>query len=558
MRDLQIKKNLLKYSQERAYKASLIQINALGSGLQLLGAYNAGGVYFGVTEIISNLQIRMNDMKNANDMILSEVYSLDKEFQTELFQQDVGMIGTYLDGNTNITRKVTTFQAVEEMVNSVKALKALTNPTSLEGYQKFNFLTVNIMNDFSFKNNAITDLFIRSVDKQKKSYKTTIDLCLILTPLLLGAIGTILIVIIWNQYRIEKKNLKAFIKISPNGVKEVSIRLIKFRKNLANEESFESKWFNDKNNEFETIPEIEQSSTYSKKHNAQIVKYEEFRKRYVNYIFKIFFYITALIGISIWDIVSTQKAIKVIYNRQAQLQFANYITIRVTNIAASYSIMYATNDTMKVEHKKASKIMSDGVFELQAIQSQIISRFLEIDGTYNPDVKKIIFDNNPNCEGFLPDNILFCIGLRAKGQPVNMLVANSAFEQVIQKKYKDYVNADKSTMPKILAVAYAGADALLPNFAVVAHEGKLISDIMDVTLDEKIAENRKARNIIMVVFSISLVIVSILIWIDILIVIRDVYNDFKNVMQIFPPNIVLSSYLLKRFLRKTANRPLFN
>jgi len=379
-----------------------------------------------------------------------------------------------------------------------------------------------------------------------------------MAPFLLAGIGLILIVIIWNQHRIEKKNMKAFIKLNPTKVKDVSENLGKFRKSLINEESFERKWFSNMSGEFEILPEFEQSSSYSKKHNTQIIQDQEFRRRYIRYIFKVIFYISILIAITIWDLIATRESIAVIYNRQGQLQFGNYICNRVASAYVSFNMMFALNNTKDVEHRPAKDTMYQAIQDIQAIQSEMSTRFLEIDKTYNPAVKKILFDNNPNCEGFLPDNILYCRLLLAKGQPVNMIVANSAYISLLRGKYQDYENANKTTIATVMSAVYNNLQTILPNFALIAHEAKTISDIMDDSLDQKINSNKNARSTIIIVFSTILTIVSILIWIDILRVIRNVYNDFKKVLQIFPPNLVLSSYLLKKFLRKTARNLMIN
>ena len=558
MKDLQVKKNLLKLSNDRAYKASLIQVNAMGGRLQNIGFVQPGGALLSLPTLIANLQIRMNDMKTANDQMLQYVYSLDKEFQDLLFVKDVTMNGTYLESNdTDTYEEVNTFQATQDITNAVKALNGLAQPMSAAGFSLFNYLTINIADDYSFKNIEITNIFIQSVEKQKKAYTTIINLCLILTPFLLLGIGILLIGIIWNQYRIEQKNLKAFIKISPTGVKDVSEQLVKFRKSLVNDESFENKWFSNMSEDFEVLPEFEQTSTYSKKHNTQMIKHQEFRQRYFKYIFRVFFYISVLISITIWDLIETKEAIDVIYNRQGQLQFANYICNRATSGYSAFNLAFVMNNTMNVEHKPALQALYDAAKDIQAIQTEIPTRFQETDKSYNPEVKSIIYDNNPTCKGFLPDNILYCNLLIAKGQPANMIIANSAYLSLLKGKYQDFLEADRSSLTTIMASAYKNIQLILPNFAVLAYEAKMISDIMDASLDEKINENKNARRVIITVFSISLAIVSVLIWIDILRVIRNVYNDFKKVLQIFPPNLVLSSYLLKKFLRKTANHLMF-
>jgi len=219
-------------------------------------------------------------------------------------------------------------------------------------------------------------------------------------------------------------------------------------------------------------------------------------------------------------------------------------------------MLYMMNNTQYVEHKIPKVALKDTILELETLQSEIPDRFLETDKTYNPQVKAILFNDNPTCKDINSDNLLYCQYLVRNGQPVNMMVAHSAYLTQLKQKYDAYPRASQTTMPDLLAVAYQDVYRLLSNFALIAAEAKIITDVMDATLTEKIHQNRDARTVIIVIFSISLGTISLIIWIDILRVIKNVYNDFKKVLQIFPPNLILSSYLLKNFLKKTANRPL--
>ena len=550
MTGLEFRKNLLKYSEERSYKAALLHINAVGLGLQILGALSAGGDILGLQEAVDNMQIRLRDMKEANDNMLKDTYSLEEEIQKELFLADVKMIGTYLDSTDTTEKKVNTFQATQEVTNAVKALYALPDAKTTAGYHIFNYLTNNLMDDFQYKSVQITDTFTSSVEQQKESYQTTSNFFLSLNPCLLAGIGVFLCVIIWNQYRIEKENMKAFIKIRSGGVRIIANRLLQFRKSIQNEETFEN---SQAIRDFENLHEGEQKSDYSKRESNQNINYKGFLRRYYKYTARVIFCILILLGISIWDFVTTKQAIKVIYNRQEQLQYANYISNRVSVGYAAYCVLFAKNNTLKVEHKTALEALYDSYDEVRQIQSEIATKFVEVDGTYNPDVKNILFEDNPECTGFTSDTILYCTTLLGLGQPVNMLIAIASYQTILENKYRDYSDADKTSLTTILTAAYLNVQSFLSNFCVLAHEAQLISEIMDKSMMEKITQNRHRRMLIMSVFSVSLVIVSVFFWVKVLKVIREVENDFKKVLQIFPANLVLSSYLIKRFLMNASN-----
>ena len=559
MKNLQIRKDLLKESEERFYKGALIQVNGRGMVQQFAGVIEAGGVYSGIATVIKNLQIRMNDMVEANKKMLDLVYSLDKETQEQLFVQDIKIEGTYLDSEDATEQEMNTFQITDETVNAIKTLANMnTTATPTAALSIFNYLAINLVDDFLSKSKEITDILTNNVDKQKESFQYTTNLFLTLNPFLFVSIGILLVSIIWNQYRIENKNMKAFIKIPGKEVKRVADRLLQFKKDLLNEETFEKKWIS-KTSKTERSSsgseEQQRISVYSKSSEVHQIRYQEFHRRYYGYVLRVIICISALVAITIWDLVITQNAIKVIYNRQSQLQFANYISNRVTVGAMTCAQLFYMNNTIRVENRYPLDSLPDLSEMMKDIQAKTPQRFLEVDGNYNPEVQKIIFENNPECKGFTPDFMLYCTALLNEGQPVNMIVVIAAYQTLLATKFQDYVSSNKTTSEEIIQ-ADALTETPLAHFVVIAEEAHRIASIMDGSMTYKINEMHEEKKSILVVFTIGLLVVGIFIWFFLLKMIREVENDFKKVLQIFPVNLVLSSFLLKRFLQQSSRNPL--
>ena len=556
MKDLQIKKTLLKDSEEVTYKGSWIQLNGVGIMLVIVQLLSAGGTYVSMNDTVTNLQVRISDMKIANDAILDLAHSLDQGTQSYMFQSDVQINGTYLDGTEPTSKYVNIFEVTSEIGNAIRAFTNLANPSSMAGYRIATYFKYNLVNDFQYKGAQITEMLAQSVNEQKESFQYITNLFLILNPFLLTGIGVLLCCIIWNQYRIEKENLRAFVKLPPEGVKMMANRLYQFQKSLSSEEVFAKRWVNVTNTGVYDSRRLDRTSAYSRKFETQKIKYKALRKRYSKYIARVIICISVLVAITIWDLITTRRAIKVIYNRQSQLQYANYISNRVVLTHITVNELFLTNNTLRVAHK----IPYEGILELiqtiKEIQSDIPQKFLEVDGTYNPEVKKIIFNDNPTCEGFSETFIHYCYVQVAAGRSTDMMVTLSYYQTLMNQKVNDYVNVDKSSLSKIIAVALA-SDASLTPAVVLAEEAHRIANIMDQSMTERITKMQNLKIGIIVTFVLGLFVVSVLIWIYILQVIRNVHNDFKRVLQVFPPNLVLSSYLLKRFLQRTSSGAIF-
>jgi len=161
-----------------------------------------------------------------------------------------------------------------------------------------------------------------------------------------------------------------------------------------------------------------------------------------------------------------------------------------------------------------------------------------------------------SCENMGVYPLYHCSSLVNKGLPVHMLPALASYSSTIATKVRDFDNANKSTISTILAAAYKNIETFLPQYVTITNEAQMIANYIDIRLSENIALANEKRTTILIVFTVLLLLVSLLIWSDILVKLREVDNDFKKVLQVFPSKLVLSSFLLKMFLKKTSNEHL--
>ena len=126
----------------------------------------------------------------------------------------------------------------------------------------------------------------------------------------------------------------------------------------------------------------------------------------------------------------------------------------------------------------------------------------------------------------------YCNALIAAGQPVNMIVAIASLQSLIELEIQEFLKVDRPDLKNLEAAAY-WSDTPLTYAVVIAKEAHKIPNIMDASITSKITEIKHLKISIIVVFSISLLIVNILVWLYILKVIREVHNDFKKVLQTF-------------------------
>ena len=100
------------------------------------------------------------------------------------------------------------------------------------------YITLNVLDSYESQSLVLTQILEDSVADQKDSYERLTTFFLLLTPFLLIGVGILLVVIIINQYRIEKEQIGALIKVQTTGMKEVANCIKKFQKSLVNPEKW--------------------------------------------------------------------------------------------------------------------------------------------------------------------------------------------------------------------------------------------------------------------------------------------------------------------------------
>jgi len=328
-------------------------------------------------------------------------------------------------------------------------------------------------------------------------------------------------------------------------VKNALANFVNFKKGLINEYDFKSK---DPSNVLFHNP----LPNNPVKNKIEIISYVKMRGRYNCYTAKVFIYMILLIGIILWNFISALKSNKTIYLQQDQLQFANYISSEVSTSYVTMVELFASNDTMLIQGKTPFSLLKSIVTEIQAIQTEIPRIFQERDSSYDPEVKAILYDND-GCHRFQSTILYHCDSLANVGVPTNVLPLIAAYESLLNLKIHEYEIVNKTTMGEIISAGMLHINNTLPMYSVIANEAHIIGEIIDRNMSENIDNAYEQRTLFLVMFSLSLVAVSILIWTQILLRVREVNNDFKNVLVVFPPNLILSSFLLKNFLKKDSH-----
>ncbi len=466
-----------------------------------------------------------------------------------LFEKDIRIKGNIIEPTDPQTVNVTHFQHGDLMRDVTRYLWALPLVASKAGANAFAFILNNAANDFLVKNQQIVDAFQNSVDEQKESLQSMCSLLVIVLPILLAGIVCLLAAIIIKQYIKEKRHLLAFLKLNPAMIQHILENLKSFERRLVHQEKLQE----------ELIPKLiyklekaTQFTTYHKGHDSQIIVSGNMQKRYFLYIFKVLFYIALLIGIVILNYVLITKSINGIYKQQRQIQFANKIGSTVSVTYNAFTESFVTNNTNIIMGEKPFDLWTKNIKKVGEIQEEMYSAFQLDDGTYDPDVKAILFEQI-NCSVFTAASNVTCVTLNTYGIPTSLISTINLYKNMLDIKYAQYLAVSKASLGLMIVTALKSVSYILAGYRVSASSSEILSDLLSEKLTHKIDNIYDLATTILVIFSLTLVAVSVLIWFQILTKVKKVNDDFKKVLAVLPPNIVLSSFLLKTFLSKTSN-----
>ena len=552
MTDLVVKKDMLNYAQLRAFYVARITINCRGGFLAIDGEidptrFHDAGLTSKVT--LASLKVYYTNLVEANKGIINGIDSLDSSITQKLFEKNIRIYGTYANSLDSSYEDVTSFQAIDHYANALRALFLLDDYYSQQAHDARNFIFRNTLNDFFVKDNEITSIFKNSVSLGKNYFESAVRLCFIVTPISLTSILILLVLIIWRQYNKENAHMLAFVKLHPASIQDVLKSLTAFKKSLVEEELFESKsaaiCFDDP----AFLSQELQPPNYHKKQNIQTIKYHKIHVRYYGYILKAIFYIVILIMFVIWNFVSAQQSTKIIYRRQSELQFANYIGMRVAIPYMAFMELYVTNNTNFVEGRTPMDTLLLGLRDIRTIREKLAETFSEGDKSYDPQVKAILFDNDI-CSKLNGISSIYCRFFESAKQPTSLVPMLALYESMMTAKVSLYQNSDKSSIPNLIAQALVDSSNLLHGYGLIVAESQLLAQVINSNLAASISEASNQRRIILILFAICLSVVSMLIWSQVLSRLREVNNNFKKVLQVLPLNLILSSFLLKTFLKK--------
>ncbi|RYE42066.1 MAG: hypothetical protein EOP48_23590, partial [Sphingobacteriales bacterium] len=225
------------------------------------------------------------------------------------------------------------------------------------------------------------------------------------------------------------------------------------------------------------------------------------------------------------ELAEISKAIDKIYRQQGQIQYANDISSTTLITYISFSDTYVTNNTNYIKGELPFELFKKGIEKLVQIQTHIYSEFKLENADYDPDVKAILFEE-VDCNRF-PIGIgpnVFCNSFYSLGLSTKLVSVLTLFKDMLDQKMAAYLAMNKSSLPAMIQVALQQLSYIQGASSLLGGESQLINRVISQALEKSVDDIHKLGNTILIIFSVTLAVVSVLIWFQILNRVREVNN----------------------------------
>jgi len=274
------------------------------------------------------------------------------------------------------------------------------------------------------------------------------------------------------------------------------------------------------------------------------------RKRYYIQLARLFTLFILMVALLTIYSLLTSSAIRSFKGKQDQIHVADCAQTRIslTNIASRE--LFSTNNTAQIENVLAETSLTNLLQELVSIRATGLDFVAEMnDNPENADMATMILGDS--CKVLDPAMSVYCSMLQTRGQKVGLLYLIDTIDTILKNQLQRYQDSDKSAA--FLKELKEDQLELIIELFVVANGGcRRLASLINDNFEKKVTQVSRETSLLLVFTMIGAVIINILLWKLLLLQLGKGVNQFKNVLKVLPPELVLSSFILKNFLIKTS------
>jgi len=287
-----------------------------------------------------------------------------------------------------------------------------------------------------------------------------------------------------------------------------------------------------------------------KKEFTKVADSKGIQKIYLLRIAKIMVLTAILIAANVWISIFNLRFLSDYQQKQDKLFFANRIEARVSLAVATYRELLSTNNLAQVENVPPLEELIKLIGEIVTIKNTAFDYLLGFDSQIDSEVQNVLLGDPCSLLG-TPLYIQLCESSESLGKKPGLIYLLNSLENSLQEKIADYTASDKSkaSLKSILEKDF-GAISLM--YIVINAESELISKIIDQSFEQSFYNTKGQRIFALSLLYVTLALVAVFAWPLVFAEMRKSVVRFKNILRVFPPDVILASFVLKLFLMKTS------
>jgi len=567
MDTLVAKKDIFSQNAYRSYQ--LIEASGITrfiwqiySGALSLADYGPGAaqMYYGsMNFVLSNIQ----ELRNANKAVSKASNILQGDAHEVLYQKNVEMYDTYFDEPVQSFSSMDTFQATDRIVETgLDIYNAFINSVANERIMsRAKFLFRNSLNDLIFASNGLSITMLDSFNKQFSLVQGIMLFYVIFTIGFLSMFFLILVIFIYKQYHAEAFYISAVCRLNHAKLQAVRKEFLHFQGYITEENSSlelpekslptihgHQKYtttIGAKTREETTAP-----MNYIKRESVKTPDHTTLQRKYFISVVVLAIFFLSVFGLVIFSAINDRTPLTRSKASQEKLFFINRLRTRMGMGSTTFRELLATNNTAFVENVQAEE-------ELDAVIQQLLSLRADI---YTTLLNNEVLQESPELETLmlgegcsLLNSVLssFCDNLKGRGLSTGFIYLMNEFVSYLSGKLEDYRQSNKSK-EALMEIQIKDYDSVVYVYVVAISELNLLSAAIDDQFDANVEDASKDRVRSITIFFVVLIVGDILGWVYILKQLGKATSNFKNILRVFPPDLVFSSFILKSFLMKTS------
>ena len=521
------------------------------------GAFNTSGIrsFARGTAIYKALgQQYLTNLTEMNQKLLLNGNLLNEEISSLLFRKDIPIYYTYFGESPQSYIEENTFGGIDRIITAGVTVVNYNGTNLARIKDPAQFVFRNSLDDILVKSQGISDTITSFLNDQRDQITKRVTEYFIIELVLMILLLCVFVLALWKQYKKEAKNLSALCRVSTQKIDDMLREFTKFKEIIEDQKSMSS-----------TVHQImEMNNVKTEQHNQQQQQFTReatkdphhrgFHRNYYIFIASYFIFLAALVGLVSIGVTLTTELLESFKSEQVQIYLLDYMRTRAALSRQAARELTATNNTGKIENKYPYDEFSYLVDELKNVKSEVYTKLLN-EETVNKihavktvllgDACGILDTSNSSISSF------FCQILKDTGKQTGLVYLLGEYEDALITALNDYKVSDKTA--KSLQNLQRNLYNLLPSyFNILTNAALALSDLIDAQLEKQLQENEKDKSDYLIACSLVSVVIGGLMWIFILRKLKEGVNQFKNVLKIFSAEVVLSSFILKVFLRKTS------